>query len=105
VRLTGAIQHFRDRFLRARGEFEDEDAGESMALQFTQDPWPVDVPFPRRQVVIAVAPVVIDMDHVDVVENIFEGAAVEAAGKYTLFGPHTNPWLAGGSQIWSGLLV
>jgi hypothetical protein len=45
------------------------------------------------------------MDHVDVVENIFEGAAVEAAGKYTLFGPHTNPWLAGGSQIWSGLLV
>ena len=49
-----------------------------MALQFTQDPWPVDVALPWRKVVIAVASVVIDMDHVQVA-----GKLVNDAGEFS----------------------
>lgn len=48
------------------GEFEDEGAGEIPALQLAHEPWPINVAFSGREVVVVIAAVVVHVDEVEV---------------------------------------
>ena len=70
--MAGAGEHGGNGFVFPGGEFEDEGAAEVAALKLGHEPRPIDVTFARREVVVAVAAVIVHMNQMKVAGELVD---------------------------------